>query len=96
MRVLAKGFNEAPEKASRPMSASASGFVPSAGAGLLMLETLESAEQRGARIYAEILSASVNCGGQRQGGSMTAPNPLGVQRCIQSAIEYATHFSFRN
>ncbi|PNT87360.1 beta-ketoacyl-[acyl-carrier-protein] synthase family protein [Coxiella burnetii] len=90
MRVLVKGFNEAPEKASRPMSASASGFVPSAGAGLLMLETLESAEQRGARIYAEILSASVNCGGQRQGGSMTAPNPLGVQRCIQSAIEYAT------
>lgn len=86
MRVLPRGFNDRPEQASRPMSASASGFVPSAGAGILMLETLDSALQRGARIYAEILGGHVNCGGQRRGGSMTAPNPEGVRRCIRAAI----------
>src|SRR6185369_15699133 len=55
MRVTARGFNETPQGASRPLSASASGFVPAAGAGALHLESLESAERRGARIYAEIL-----------------------------------------
>lgn len=89
MRVLARGFNDTPAKASRPMSATASGFVPAAGAGVLMLENLESAEERGARIYAEIIGAHVNCGGQRNGGSISAPNPFGVQRCIQKAIEMA-------
>lgn len=89
MRVLARGFNETPEQASRPMSASATGFVPSSGAGMLMIESLESAQERGARIYAEIIGAHVNCGGQRNGGSISAPNPLGVQRCIQQAIQMA-------
>ncbi len=89
MRVLARGFNDRPEQASRPMSASAAGFVPAAGAGILMLESLDSAEARGARIYAEIIGAHVNCGGQRNGGSISAPNPKGVQRCIQSAITMA-------
>jgi len=68
------------------MSASACGFVPGAGAGALVVEELETALERGSRIYAEILGAVVNCGGQRNGGSMTAPNPEGVQRCIQSAL----------
>ncbi len=86
MRVLARRYNDEPESASRPMSASACGFVPSAGAGILMLESLDSALARKARIYAEILGAHINCGGQRGGGSMTAPNPLGVQRCIREAI----------
>ena len=58
MRVLARGFNDTPEKASRPLSASAAGFVPGAGAGVLMLESLESARARGARIYAELLGAA--------------------------------------
>jgi 3-oxoacyl-(acyl-carrier-protein) synthase len=89
MRVLSTGHNHEPEKASRPMSASAGGFVPCAGAGLLMLESLESAEARGARIYAEVLGGHVNCGGQRGGGSMTAPNPDGVQRCIRAALREA-------
>lgn len=89
MRVLAKGFNEKPEQASRPMSATASGFVPGSGAGVLMVESLESAQERGARIYAEIIGAHVNCGGQRNGGSISAPNPQGVQRCIQQAIQMA-------
>jgi len=89
MRVLSRGYNDTPELASRPMSASAAGFVPAAGAGIMMLESLESAEQRGAKIYAEVLGAQVNCGGQRNGGSITFPNPQGVQRCIQQAIAMA-------
>ncbi len=86
MRVLSRGFNDAPERASRPMSASAAGFVPGAGAGVLLLESLDSARRRGARIHAELLGAAVNCGGQRGGGSMTAPNPAGVARCIRGAL----------
>ncbi|GAI60399.1 unnamed protein product [marine sediment metagenome] len=54
-----------------------------------MLEDLESARQRGARIYAEVLGGAVNCGGHRSGGTMTAPNPEGVQRCIRNAISDA-------
>jgi 3-oxoacyl-(acyl-carrier-protein) synthase len=89
MRVLDKGHNDAPEKASRPLSASAGGFVPGSGAGLLLLESLESAEARGARIYAEVLGGAVNCGGHRQGGSMTAPNSQAVQDCIRMALAAA-------
>ncbi len=86
MRVLSRRFNDEPERASRPMSASAAGFVPGAGAGVLHLESLESASKRGARIYAELLGGTVNCGGHRGGGSMTAPNPEGVRRCIRAAL----------
>jgi len=86
MRVLARGSNHAPERASRPMSASAAGFVPAAGAGVLVLESLESARERGAPIRAEVLGGAVNCGGHRRGGSMTAPNPDGVRRCIRAAL----------
>jgi len=86
MRVIARKFNDQPEKGSRPMSASANGFIPGAGAAALILEELEAARDRGARIYAEILGGVVNCGGQRNGGSMTAPNPEGVQRCIKGAL----------
>jgi 3-oxoacyl-(acyl-carrier-protein) synthase len=89
MRVLCRKFNDAPERASRPMSASAAGFVPSAGAGVLLLESLSSARERGARIYAEILGTALNCGGHRGGGSMTAPNPESVQRCIRAALANA-------
>jgi 3-oxoacyl-(acyl-carrier-protein) synthase len=86
MRVICRKFNDQPERASRPMSASAGGFVPGAGGAVLVLEELETARQRGARIYAEVAGGAVNCGGQRMGGSMTAPNPAGVRRCIEDAI----------
>ncbi len=89
MKVIARKYNDTPEKASRPMSASANGFVPGAGGGVLVLEELETALARGARIYAEILGGMVNCGGHRNGGSMTAPSPEGVKRCIQSTIQDA-------
>ncbi len=89
MKVLNSKYNDRPEQASRPMSASAGGFIPGSGAGLLMLEDLETAQKRGARIYAEVIGAQVNCGGQRSGGSMTAPNPEGVVRCIREALNMA-------
>ena len=89
MKVLCRTHNDAPEKASRPMSASAGGFVPGSGAGVLLLESLASARQRGARIYAEVLGGAVNCGGHRMGGSMTAPNAEGVRRCVRAAVAMA-------
>ena len=89
MRVLCRSHNDTPELASRPMSASAGGFVAAAGAGLLLLESEESALERGARIYCEVVGAGINCGGHRGGGSMTAPNPEGVQRCIRLALDDA-------
>ena len=86
MRVLCRKFNEDPEAASRPMSGSAAGFVAGSGAGVLMLESLESAQERGARIRGEVLGYALNCGGHRGGGSMTAPNPESVRRCIGAAL----------
>ena len=86
LRVCPSKFNENPQEGSRPMSASAAGFVPGSGAGALVIEDLESALERGAVIYAEILGGNVNSGGQRDGGSMTAPNSTAVQQCIKRAI----------
>ncbi len=86
MKVLTYKHNASPEKASRPMSASASGFVPGSGAGALMLESLESARERGVKIYAEVLGGAMNAGGQRNEGSMTAPNNEAVRRCIEDAL----------
>ncbi len=89
MRVLARKFNDEPERASRPMSITANGFVPGSGAGALVLEDLEFALARNAEIYAEILGGSNNSGGQRNGGTMTAPSSAGVIRCINDALEDA-------
>lgn len=87
--VLCSKYNEAPEKGSQPMGAGACGFVPSGGAGVLRLETLESAKKRGAPILCELISAYCNSGGQRDGGTMTFPNAEGVARCIRKVIENA-------
>lgn len=89
MRVMTYKHNDTPEQGSRPLSQTASGFVPGSGAGALVLESLESALNRGAKIYAEVLGGHVNSGGQRSGGTMTAPNSLAVQRCIQQAVQEA-------
>ena len=86
MRVMSYKHNETPEKGSRPMSADAAGFVPGSGAGALVLESLESAVARKATIYAEVLGGNVNSGGQRNGGTLTAPNSEAVQRCITDAL----------
>ncbi|WP_299241809.1 beta-ketoacyl-[acyl-carrier-protein] synthase family protein [uncultured Aquimarina sp.] len=86
MRILPHKYNDNPTEASRPMSATASGFVPGSGAGALVIESLENAKKRGATIYAEILGGHVNSGGQRNGGSMTAPNSMAVKECIKRAV----------
>ncbi len=89
IRVMTYKHNDAPTAGSRPMSATASGFVPGSGAGALVLESLESALARQANIYAEVLGGEVNSGGQRGEGSMTAPNSEAVQRCIKNALRNA-------
>jgi 3-oxoacyl-(acyl-carrier-protein) synthase len=89
LKVCTYKHNDSPAQGSRPMSASASGFVPGSGAGALLLESLDSALERGATIYAEILGGHVNSGGQRGDGTMTAPNSIAVQRCITKAMEQA-------
>jgi 3-oxoacyl-(acyl-carrier-protein) synthase len=86
MRVMCRKYNDDPAAGSRPMSATACGFVPGSGGAMLVLEELETALARGARIYAEVLGGHVNCGGQRMGGSMTAPNATGVKKCIKAAV----------
>lgn len=89
MKVCTFKHNQDPEAGSRPLSATASGFVPGSGAGALVLEDLESALARGATIYGEILGGSCNSGGQRGTGTMTAPNAIAVQKCIVDALEDA-------
>ena len=87
IKVCTYKFNDRPAEGSRPMSASASGFVPGAGSGALLLESLDSALDRGVPIYAEVLGGHINSGGQRGNGSITAPNGQAVQRCIQQALK---------
>ncbi len=85
--VLCSKFNDTPEKGSQPMGAGACGFVPSGGAGVLRLETLERAQTRGAKILCELVGAYCNSGGQRDGGTMTFPNAEGVVRCIRRVLD---------
>ncbi len=77
-----KSFNDAPERASRPFDARREGFVPSQGAGALVLETLASARARGARIRAEVLGASSASDASR----LTKPNEDGQVRAIRAAL----------
>lgn len=87
MRVCTFKHNHSPEEGSRPMSASASGFVPGSGAGAMILEDLETALARNATIYAEVLGGNINSGGQRGEGTMTAPNSIAVQKCISDTLK---------
>jgi 3-oxoacyl-[acyl-carrier-protein] synthase-1 len=89
MKVCTYKSNDQPTKGSRPMSATASGFVPGSGAGAFVVESLTHALARGAKIYGEILGGNLNSGGQRGSGTMTAPNAEAVQRCITTALKNA-------
>ena len=89
MRLLTSQYNDTPASGSCPMSAGASGFVPASGAGAIIIEELQTALNRGAKIYAEIKGGYSNSGGQRNGGSMTIPNPDGVVKCIRAALSDA-------
>ena len=79
--------NDSPETASRPFSASRDGFVLGEGAGCLILEELEHAKARGAKIYAEV----AGCGMTSDAYHLTAPDPdgRGAQQVMRMAIEDA-------
>ncbi len=89
MKVCTYKNNDRPEEGSRPMSASASGFVPGSGAGALVLESYAHAKARNAPIYAEVAGGCLNSGGQRGSGTMTAPNSIAVQQCIRQALHFS-------
>ena len=89
MKVTTYKYNDSPENVAGPMNADSSGFVPGSGAGAYLLESLESAQNRNATIYAEVLGGAVNNGGQRGEGSMTAPNGVAIQKCIKNALQSA-------
>ena len=82
MGALSAGYNETPELASRAYDAARDGFVIAAGGGMLVLEELEHARARGARIYAEI----IGYGATSDGDNMVAPSGEGAVRCMQQAI----------
>jgi 3-oxoacyl-[acyl-carrier-protein] synthase I len=74
-----------PTKASRPFDKYRDGLVPSAGSGVVILEELEHARRRGARIYAELLGFAMNSDGY----DMTIPSGEGSRRCMQLALDDA-------
>jgi 3-oxoacyl-(acyl-carrier-protein) synthase len=89
MRVIGSDSNNEPEYSSRPLNEIVNGFIPAAGAGVLVLESLESAINRNANIYAEIIGGQINSGGQRNGGTMSAPNSEAVVKCITDTLQMA-------
>jgi 3-oxoacyl-[acyl-carrier-protein] synthase I len=82
MGAMSSGFNETPEKASRAFDRDRDGFVIAGGAGVLILEELEHAKARGARIYAEV----AGYGATSDGFDMVAPSGEGAARCMRMAL----------
>ncbi|MEE4161730.1 MAG: beta-ketoacyl-ACP synthase I [Woeseiaceae bacterium] len=81
MGALSTSYNDEPTKASRPYDANRDGFVSAAGSGMLVVEELEHAKARGAKIYAEI----VGYGATSDGHDMVAPSGEGAIRCMELA-----------
>ncbi len=83
MGALSSKYNDTPTTASRPYDATRDGFVISGGGGTLVLEELEHAKARGARIYAEL----VGYGATSDGYDMVQPSGEGAVRCMRQALE---------
>ena len=83
MGALSSKYNDTPEKASRAYDANRDGFVIAGGGGMLVLEELEHAKARGAKIYAEV----VGYGATSDGYDMVAPSGEGAVRCMQQAMD---------
>ena len=83
MGAMSSKYNATPEKASRAYDKNRDGFVISGGGGILVLEELEHAKARGAKIYAEL----VGYGATADGADMVAPSGEGAVRCMRMAIE---------
>lgn len=82
MGAMSSDFNATPEKASRCYDANRDGFVIAGGAGVLVLEELEHAKARGAKIWAEV----VGYGATSDGVDMVAPSGEGAERCMRMAL----------
>ncbi len=85
MGALSSKYNDTPEKASRAYDANRDGFVISAGGGCVVLEEMEHAKARGAKIYAEL----TGYGATSDGADMVAPSGEGGTRCMRQAVEQA-------
>jgi len=83
MGALSSKYNDTPALASRPYDANRDGFVIAAGGGMLVLEELEHALARGAKIYAEV----AGYGASSDGENMVAPSGEGAVRCMQGALD---------
>jgi 3-oxoacyl-[acyl-carrier-protein] synthase-1 len=82
MGALSSKYNDTPERASRAYDADRDGFVIAGGGGMLVIEELEHAKARGAKIYAEL----VGYGATSDGYDMVAPSGEGAVRCMQQAL----------
>jgi len=83
MGAMSSGFNQLPEKASRAYDKDRDGFVIAGGAGVLVLEELEHAKARGAKVYAEV----AGYGATSDGHDMVAPSGEGAARCMKQALD---------